>query len=34
MSSELNINQTEYSVILRQAVAEIRVARIYCKASK
>lgn len=27
MSSELNINQTEYSVILRQAVAEIRVAR-------
>ncbi|HOG20591.1 MAG TPA: PDDEXK nuclease domain-containing protein [Salinivirgaceae bacterium] len=27
MSSELNINQTEYSVILQQAVSEIRVAR-------
>ncbi|HQB09068.1 MAG TPA: PDDEXK nuclease domain-containing protein [bacterium] len=27
MSNKLNINQTEYSVILQQAVAEIRVAR-------
>lgn len=27
MRNKLNINQAEYSVILRQAVSEIRVAR-------